>query len=59
MNQMEEQQIKNLNEDLMNAMDYKLNRKMIGNLTNLVVLPKDKRKPFWCWHFYENLKQIQ
>lgn len=45
MNQMEEQQIKNLNEDLMNPMDYKLNRK-IGNLTKLVVLPKDKRKPF-------------
>jgi len=46
MNQMEEQQIKNLNEDLMNPMDYKLNRKMIGNLSKLVVLPKDKRKPF-------------
>ena len=46
MNQIEEQQIKNLNSELMNPMDYKLNRKMIGNLTNLVVLPRDKRKQF-------------
>ena len=46
MKQMEERHVLNMNEDLMNRIDFKLNRKIINNLENPMCLPKNQRKPF-------------
>ena len=46
MKQMEERHVQNLNDDLMNRIDFKLNRKIINNLENPMCLPKNQRKPF-------------
>jgi len=35
-----------LGEDLMHGIDYKLNRKLIKNLAEPVLVPKVQRKPF-------------
>ena len=44
--QMEERQLQNLNEEIMNKTDYKMNRRIIQVLGEPVLAPKDKRKPF-------------
>lgn len=44
--QMDERQYQDMGEDLMHRVDYKLNSKLIKNLAEPVLMPKDKRKPF-------------
>jgi hypothetical protein len=44
--QMEIRQAQSISEDLMHRVDYKLNSKLIKNLEQPVLVPRDKRKPF-------------
>jgi len=43
---MDERQAQAMGEDLMHRIDYKLNSKLIKNLEQPVLAPKEKRKPF-------------
>jgi elongation factor P hydroxylase len=43
---MDERQYQDMGEDLMHRVDYKLNSKLIKNLAEPILMPKDKRKPF-------------
>lgn len=44
--QMDQRQQQDIGEDLMHKIDYKLNSRLIKNLAEPVLLPKEKRKPF-------------
>ena len=43
---MDERQAQAMGEELMHRIDYKLNSKLIKNLAEPVLAPKEKRKPF-------------